>query len=366
MDFLSKVYFNNSVQTYLIVVGIIAVMMLAKHYLSHTISWLLCRLGKSIWRNFDEKSFTRLIVKPLSWFLFIVISIFALDKLQYPKEVDSISLYGHPVEQIIERIGIGLIIIAFTRFLLRIIDFIALALEQKALKTEDKTDDQLVIFFRDFLKVIANIVGVLMLIKACFNQSVGGVITSLSIVGAAVALAAKESLENLIASFIIFFDKPFSAGDTVKANDITGTVERIGLRSTRIRTGDKTLVTIPNKMMVDSIVDNHTLRTYRRSEIKLELSAATSSENIQKVMGIIKSKLEADNNITSSTIHLTDMGRNGITVALEFFTNLIAMEDFVTMKEQYFFFIKKILEDYGVTMSGNNSLTELVNKLGAR
>ncbi|MEI9958567.1 MAG: mechanosensitive ion channel domain-containing protein [Ferruginibacter sp.] len=59
-------------------------------------------------------------------------------------------------------------------------------------------------------------------------------------------------MENLIASFIIFFDKPFTAGDTLTANNISGTVEKIGLRSTRIRTADKTLVTIPNKLMVDS------------------------------------------------------------------------------------------------------------------
>ena len=54
--------------------------------------------------------------------------------------------------------------------------------------------------------------------------------------GAALALAAKESIENLIASFIIFFDKPFFTGDTLKVNNVSGTVEKIGLRSTRIRT----------------------------------------------------------------------------------------------------------------------------------
>jgi MscS family membrane protein len=99
-----------------------------------------------------------------------------------------------------------------------------------------------------------------MIIKACFNQPLGHLLTGLSIVGAALALSARESLENLIASFIIFFDKPFFSGDTVKVNNITGTVEKIGLRSTRILTTDKTLVTVPNKQMVDSIVDNWSMR----------------------------------------------------------------------------------------------------------
>ncbi len=63
------------------------------------------------------------------------------------------------------------------------------------------------------------------------------------------------------------------AGDVVKVNMISGAVERIGLRSTRIRTDLKTYVTVPNKQMVDSIVDNLTLRTYRKAEIRLQIDS---------------------------------------------------------------------------------------------
>ena len=227
-----------------------------------------------------------------------------LIKLNYPT-VLQYKVYGHNIDDILIRLGIGIIVIAFVRFLLRIIDFIALVYHQNASLTADKADDQLVTFFRDFLKVIVGIIGLLILIKACFNQPIGNLLTSLSLVGAAVALAAKESLENLIASFIIFFDKPFTAGDTLTANNITGTVEKIGLRSTRIRTADKTLVTIPNKLMVDSVVDNLSMRTHRRGEIKLELAVTTSSDALQKVIAGIKQQLESDTeHVTSYTVHL--------------------------------------------------------------
>jgi MscS family membrane protein len=89
-----------------------------------------------------------------------------------------------------------------------------------------------------------------MILHFAFNLDVGSFLTGLSIVGAAVALSLRESLENLIASFVIFFDKPFTTGDVVKVQGITGTVEKIGLRSTRIRTEQKTYVTVPNKQMV--------------------------------------------------------------------------------------------------------------------
>jgi MscS family membrane protein len=131
------------------------------------------------------------------------------------------------------------------------------------------------------LKVIISIIGVLFILKAAFNQNIGSLLTGLSIVGAAMALAAKESLENLIASFIIFFDKPFFTGDTLKVNNVSGTVEKIGLRSTRIRTTEKTLVTVPNKQMVDSVVDNMSMRTQRRAEIKLVLSDKTKATAAQ-------------------------------------------------------------------------------------
>jgi len=135
----------------------------------------------------------------------------------------------------------------------------------------------LIIFFREFLKVILIIVCILVMIRYVFNQDITKLLAGLSIVGAAIALAAKESIENLIASFIIFFDRPFTVGDLLKVQQVNGTVEKIGLRSTRIRTTERTYVTIPNKQMVDSIVDNLSLRNKRRFELVLELDPRFNS-----------------------------------------------------------------------------------------
>lgn len=363
MDFLDQIFLDNSIKSYCIVGGIILLMLILKRYFSRYIAALLYRLFHRIWKNVAKQNFIDLVVGPLEWFLSILIAVFAIDKLNFPSAWH-FKIYGHTIDDILTRFGIGIIIISFTWFLLRIIDFIALVLENRAASTADKTDDQLVVFFRDFLKVIIGIIGILMLIKACFNQPIGNLLTSLSIVGAAVALAAKESLENLIASFIIFFDKPFSAGDTVKVNNITGTVEKIGLRSTRIRTADKTLVTVPNKQMVDSAVDNWSLRTHRRAEIKLELAGNTSATALQMIINGIKEKFEMDNQrIDSYTVHLTEINKTGNTIQAEYFTHPIAMEEFVTMKENYYFFIKKLMEDNKLVMSNANVMDELLSKI---
>jgi MscS family membrane protein len=345
MDFLDTIYFSNTLRSYLLVAGIILLALLVKKYLSRYVALLAYRLMSRIWTALHKQNFLDFVVEPMSWFLVIVITVFAVDKLQFP-DVLKFEIYGHSSNDIVSRIGPGVIIFTFIWLVLRMIDFIALVLEEKASLTIDKRDDQLIVFFRDFLKVIVVIIGILLIIKACFHQPIGNVLTGLSIVGAALALAAKESLENLIASFIIFFDKPFFAGDLVKVNAVTGTVERIGLRSTRIRTADKTLVTVPNKQMVDSVVDNWSLRTERREEIRLELSSQITAATLQQIAEGIKKIIDGHKDqIITADVFVKDISKNAIVITAEYFTNDIAIKEFFILKENINLQIKKLLED---------------------
>ena len=188
-----------------------------------------------------------------------------------------------PSKELLHSIGSLVLIVSFIWFFCECIDFISIILHIKANRTHDSTDNQLIVFFKDFFKVILCIIGLLMILKFTFGYKIGNLLTGLSLVGAAIALALRESLENLIASFIIFFDKPFSMGDSVKVHNFTGTVEKIGLRSTRIRTEQKTFITVPNKQMVDSILDNLSQRTQRKGELRLEVGLLTSSASFRAI-----------------------------------------------------------------------------------
>lgn len=356
MNFLDNIIWDNTLKSYAIVLAIILVCLILKRYFSRYIASVLFKLIHRIWKNLDKKSFIDLVVEPMEWFLVILVTVFTIDKLNFPQVLDY-KIYGHSTQQVFEKLGIGIIIISFAFLLLRIIDFIAFVLEQKAAATQNKEDDQLVIFLRDFLKIIVGIICFLLVLKSCFNQPVGTFLTSLSIVGAAIALAAKESLENLIASFIIFFDKPFITGDTVKVNAVTGAVEKIGLRSTRIRTADKTLVTVPNKQMVDSVVDNWSMRTNRRAEIKLDLAVNTPTTSLQNVIQKIKQKLVADtSNITSFDVYFSEVTKNANTIVVEYYTEPISLNTFMQLKEDYNFFVKQLLDDNKIKMSGVNDM----------
>ena len=106
--------------------------------------------------------------------------------------------------------------------------------------------------------------------------------------GIAIAMASKESLENLFGSFTIFLDQPFTVGDIVTIGAITGVVEKVGFRSTRIRTFDKSLVSVPNKKMVDAELDNLGKRDVRRVKFYLGLTYDTKIDQIKKLFQKLK------------------------------------------------------------------------------
>jgi MscS family membrane protein len=274
----------------------------------------------------------------------------AFDKLTFPSAL-KFEIYRVSFHNIVETCSKIILLAVFTWLLLRIIDFIAMILEKRADLTPDQTDNQLVLFFKDFLKAIIVIVGFLMILKFAFQYEIGSLLTGLSIATAAIALATRESLENLIASFIIFFDRPFSSGDLVKVQQITGTVEKIGLRSTRIRTTEKTYVTVPNKQMVDSILDNLSLRTHRRGLLNLELHPQTSREQVNQLLPALTNLFKQNKQVDTSTILLSDVTKDAILVQAEYFVLAGTQETFNKVKQEINFGVIDLLNQLGVKLA---------------
>jgi MscS family membrane protein len=254
-------------------------------------------------------------------------------------------------EVVVDRLAVGILIFFFFHTLLRVIDYLAIILEKRASTTEDTTDDQLIIFFREFLKVILVIICILVMIRFVLNEDITKILAGLSLAGAAIALAAKESLENLIASFIIFFDRPFRVGDLLKVQQIQGTVEKIGLRSTRIRTNDKTYVSIPNKQMVDSIVDNFSLRNKRRGELNLNLDLGTTYVQINQLMHELNETLSISQ-VTEKTVLLSDVKLEAFLVTVEYFTESISIAEFNNVKQHINLKVLALLEKLQIKIAG--------------
>jgi MscS family membrane protein len=359
-DFLEQVWWGNPVKNYFIAGGIILFVWLLKKFISRYFAGLLFRVVHSIWRDVDKKPFVNLVVKPLGFFLLILVSIVTLYKLNFPGELNP-TIYKYTVKEIIHCFGTTILVVSFIGLLLRMIDFVALILEKRANLTPDQTDNQLIVFFKDFFKVILVIIGIMLVLRYAFGQNIGGLLTGLSIVGAAIALALRESIENLIASFIIFFDKPFVTGDLVKVQTVTGTVERIGLRSTRIRTDQKTYVTVPNKQMVDSILDNLSLRTQRRADLKLEIGLTTPAAVTEQFISGVE-KILNRNEIESYSVHLSDITNTALVIVSDYYTAPVTINEFNQVKQNVNLQSLKLMEELKIEIAGASMDVRLQKK----
>lgn len=361
-EILQYKFLDNTVQAYLYVFGTVVLVLFIKRLISKYLAGQLLGVITNEKRSHKKGAFLHLVIKPIETFLIAFISITALDRLDFP-EVFKFQVFHITSEHIVNAAGIIILVVVFIRLCIRIIEFFAQILEEKANFSEDKIDNQLIVFFKDFFKVILIIIGFLLVLRLAFNKDIGNLLTGLSIVGAAMALATKESLENLIASFIIFFDKPFIMGDLVKVQNFTGVIEKIGLRSTRIRTENKTYISVPNKQMVDSIVDNVTLRTERRVELRLELSLSTSATQLKQLTTTIKNNLEQKKDVTNAYVFLMDTGKTAHIIAVDYFTVMPqTIEAFIALREEINLNVIEILEKSGIELAAKNMDVVVQNK----
>jgi MscS family membrane protein len=358
--FWNQLVFDNPVKKYLFVFIAVFLVILLKRLISKFVAGQIFRGARTLDKGLDKNAFIKLMLPPLDTFFICFVAIVAIDKLKFPGALE-FEIFEVPFKSIVHGIAKTILIVVFIWLILRTIDFIALLLKEKAKVAGDLKDHSLVVFFRDFLKVIVGIIGILMVLGIGFGFEVSRVWTGLGLAGAALALSLRESIENLIASFIIFFNKPFTVGDIVKMNTsgVSGTVELIGLRSTRIRTDLKTYMTVPNKLMVDSIVDNQTLRTYRKAEIRLQFESSTGAETIHTFVDDTRKLLSDQAEIIDLTVFLNDISGTSFLVNIDFFTAPVPMAEFNEIKQRAQLEILNLIESRKIVIAGSGMTVKL-------
>ena len=162
----------------------------------------------------------------------------------------------------------------------RLIDVAADFWQLVAEETDSKLDDQLVPLARTVGKIFVGAIGAVFVLQN-LDVNITSLIAGLGLGGLAVALAAQDTLKNLLGGATILADKPFQVGDWVVMGDIEGTVEQVGFRSTRIRTFADSLITVPNARMTDTAVNNMGQRTWRRYSTTVGIAYHTDPDRIQ-------------------------------------------------------------------------------------
>ena len=192
------------------------------------------------------------------------------------------------IKKILDK-GLKVIIAATVTYaVLKLIDLLMGYWRQRSVTDTDRSfDEQLFPIIRKSLNVFVVVVAVLVT-----SQNLGFDITAaiagLSVGGLALGLAAQDTVANLFGAVAIFMDKPFRIGDRIQLDSVDGTVETIGLRSTRVRNLDGHLITVPNKTMGNSTITNVTRRPNIKTVMNIGITYDTPAEKVKRALQILQ------------------------------------------------------------------------------
>jgi MscS family membrane protein len=360
-EFLARVIWGNTLQDYLTSFIVLFVGVVLTPLLSNYLSKLVYRLLRNYSKeevSFDK--FYELVKKPFRVFVTLWAVYWAFNHLEFHAEWNMAPVEKFGLRMILTRGFQTIIAISITTIVFRVIDFIGLVLLYRASLTETKNDDMIVPFIREALKVIVGIVSFFIILGSIYNFDVTSLVAGLGIGGLAFALAAKESLENLFGSFTIFLDKPFTIGDLIKVGSVEGVVERIGFRSTRLRTLEKTFVTVPNKKLVDTELDNITQREVRRVKYDFGVLYSTTTHQLEKIIADFKQEIKEHPHTTQDYfVHFFEFGEYSINIRVIYFIQGNDWQIYMNTREELNYKLMQIVEANGTSFAFPTTTVEI-------
>jgi len=178
-------------------------------------------------------------------------------------------------------------------------------------------------------------------------------LAGLGVGGIAVALAAQKTLENVVAGMSLIFDRAVTEGDFLKAGDIIGTVEHVGLRSTRIRTLDRSLVSVPNGQIANMSLETLSARDTFWFHPIVGLRYDTTPEQLRAILESVRALLAAHSDVDQSTLRVRFLRLNVYSLDVEIFAYLRARDwnHFLELQEQLLFAVMNIVRDAGTQIA---------------
>ncbi|MBN1826485.1 MAG: mechanosensitive ion channel family protein [Candidatus Eisenbacteria bacterium] len=256
------------------------------------------------------------------------------------------------VQRFLRVLIIVLITLDVTWLFIRLTDVLTLFLAKMTQKTESTLDDQLVPLIRKTVKVVFAILAFVVVVQNLGYQ-VTGLLAGLGIGGLAFALAAQTTLSNLFGSVTIILDRPFRVGELVSGDGFLGVIEEIGLRSTRVRTLDKTMVTVPNAKLADMTVDNLTQRSRRRVRFTLGVTYETDADRMERALERIRAVLEAreDAEPGSIVVRFAGFGDSSLDILVQFLSIRTDWAEYLTVRQEVNLAIMRELEALGLEVA---------------
>ncbi len=338
-----KKYLGIKGWQYLGFIGLLLALILVNFVLSFIIDVVILRL---FYKNEKlETSQSRLVFK-IATFISIVILIYFfkyfVTKLLLPVHISKILL---------------LLTDLFHTFTIVLLLFYLLALVKIYLlkytsQTESKLDDQLAPVFIKGLKIIIGFIGALHIL-ALLGVNITALIAGASIGGLALALAAQDTFKNMFGSIMVFLDKPFQIGDFIVTSDIEGTVDNVGLRSTRIRKIDTSIISVPNGNLANTTITNLGKRLNRIVELNIGVLYSTPRTQIEKFIELLRQIPHAHTEISQENqfIYLRNLADSSIVIYFRVYVSAATFADELMLREKIIFDIIRSAEEAGVSFA---------------
>lgn len=344
--FLQEVYFGNTLRSWIICGGVLLITLVFNHFFAN----LLSKGSYRFFKRFSEKSFhpvfQEMLHRPFVNLVNIIALYIAFYRLKFPVEWDMSSKHEFGVHWLITATYSILLIMAFANLFIKAMDFWEYVFHHRE---EASISPDLATFIKRFAQVLIYIGAFFVILAKAFEVNITAVVTSLGIGGLAIALAAQDTLANLIGSFIIYLDKPFQVGEIVEVGEVKGVVEKIGFRTTRIRTMDKSLLIIPNKKIIDSNLNNISQSNQRRVKFYLALTYQSQANEILNIIEDIKGAIQDQSPITASemSVRFTEFESSSLSIEVIYFVNSNEYEVMVEVKEKINVRIMEIVASHG-------------------
>ncbi len=359
--FLDRYLPGNAVADVLWFVGILLAGLLLRRVFSIVLSRGLFRLIRERAEHVPVTQFVALLRRPVEVLFVLVLLYLACDQLSMPTHWNVRGSERFGFRLVMGRLYEVVTILTVAWILVRLVRFSALIFAKRAERTESKLDDQLVPFFKDLGIVFVVVTTTLVVLGQVFRIDVAALVAGLGIGGLAIALAARETLENLFASFAIFLDHPFVVGDTVKIGTTEGEVEKVGFRSTRIRTPDGSLITVPNRLMITQALENLSQRDYRRARYLIRLTFDTPADRLRQVVEGIQQLLSTHERTRDrdAFVWFDGFGESSLDVLVIYFVRTAEWREFNLVKEEINYRILELVAQHEATLAYPTTATYL-------
>jgi MscS family membrane protein len=342
--FFQQTFFDISLSRYLLATGILLVALALKRAFAHLVAKIAFPFAQKTETVYDDL-FLAAINKPLE-LLFVIGGFWVgVQVLQLPIEPVNAKGFSYGVLKLLITVDVAWAIY-------NLVYLVEVWISQWVSSAESELDDHLLPFVRKFLRITVVIVAVLVVVQN-LGFSIAGLIASLGIGGLAVALAAQDTLANVFGSFMIIADRPFRIGDMIKYDSVEGKVEEVGFRSTRIRTLDRALVSVPNRLITNTAVTNMTRITERRVRITIGVTYHTTPAQMRQALEAIRALLAAHAGLdqTSSLVYFNDFGASSLDILVQYFTLTTVIAEHLAIREEIGLQIMEELERLGLQIA---------------